>query len=43
MRHWSCEMKLQGPARLGEKFIAKSCKKTCDENFARLKEVLEST
>jgi uncharacterized membrane protein len=41
--NWSCEMKLKGPAKLGEKFIAKSFKKTCDANFARLKEVLEST
>lgn len=40
--HWSCEMAVDGPARLAEKFIARSFRKACDENFARLKSLLEA-
>jgi uncharacterized protein YndB with AHSA1/START domain len=40
---WSCEMRLSGPARLAERMIVKSFKQTCDENFVRLKELLEAT
>ena len=38
---WSCEMKLKGPARLAEKAIAKPFKAGADQNFARLKELLD--
>jgi hypothetical protein len=39
---WSCEMAVNGAGRLFQPLIARSFRKTCDENFARLKELLES-
>ena len=39
---WSCEMAVGGPARLFAPLIARSFKKACDQNFAHLKELLES-
>lgn len=39
---WSCEMHVQGAARLAEKLIARSFRKACDESFQRLKELIES-
>ncbi len=38
---WSAEMAVDGPARLAEKLIARSFRKACDQNFRRLKEILE--
>jgi uncharacterized membrane protein len=39
---WSCEMAVDGPARLFQPLIARSFKKACDESFARLKQLIEA-
>jgi uncharacterized protein YndB with AHSA1/START domain len=39
---WSCEMAVNGAGRLFQPFIARSFRRACDENFARLKELLET-
>lgn len=39
---WSCEMAVDGPGRLLQPLIARSFKKACDQNFARLKKLLET-
>ncbi|MEO5679553.1 MAG: SRPBCC family protein [Acidimicrobiales bacterium] len=38
---WSCEMTVQGPARLAEKLVARSFRRVCDQSFGRLKGLLE--
>ena len=40
---WSCEMGVQGPARIAEPLIARSFRKACDKNFAHLKALLEAS
>lgn len=40
---WSCEMNVDGPARLAEKLIARSFRKACDENFRKLKALVEAS
>jgi len=39
---WSCEMGVTGPGRVFQPLIARSFKKGCKENFARLKRLLET-
>ena len=39
---WSCEMAVDGPGRLLQPLIARSFRKAVDQNFARLKQLLET-
>jgi carbon monoxide dehydrogenase subunit G len=38
---WSCEMGVDGPARLAEPMIARSFRKACDKSFGQRKRLLE--